>query len=448
MEFLLRFKPRLDQRDRQGRTALHLAAEWDDLDIARTILLLGGKIDSRDNRNMTPLEIAMKKKHTKIIQELLKHNVCTERITAKEWRDAYGKQKEDIFRVFEAPGGEKSIDFPQAIPSLQELSQTFSDGQSHLYVANTSKWPKMFFMTLPEETPVINKLQVAEKIDADILDISMSVQLVVNRDIDRQLSSLNDNNVSRIMWRAIRPMNPRSPWTSIIYFSTLSHGWIPDDGTGLFYQFLTHIKAQWVKLCEIFEETLSDKRLAQFRSKGKGSKITDSLAKDAQTLANLRIDLAGLTSDAEKFMNRYCEHFNANNTPQALQQLIKDDLEIGIKKRLDDLDQTVRDLLQIEFAWITIHETRLSTKLGQNVMLLTYVSIFYLPLGFCAALWAIPNITDGNTRTPFIITAALVSLVTLLITFNMDKIAQGYQYCVKSHSEEEKRDRQQIICSV
>lgn len=87
-------------------------------------------------------------------------------------------------------------------------------------------------------------------------------------------------------------------------------------------------------------------------------------------------------------------------------------------------------------------------------MLLTYVSIFYLPLGFCAvsypisttvlckieqlliefsqALWAIPNITDNNTRTPFIVTATMVSVVTLLVTFNMEKIAsiiqQGYQY--------------------
>lgn len=93
----------------------------------------------------------------------------------------------------------------------------------------------------------------------------------------------------------------------------------------------------------------------------------------------------------------------------------------------------------------------MSTKLGQNVMLLTYVSIFYLPLGFCAvsyslsamklahvltvfsqALWAIPNITDNGTRTPFIVTATMVSVVSLLVTFNMEKIAtiiqRGYQY--------------------
>lgn len=81
--------------------------------------------------------------------------------------------------------------------------------------------------------------------------------------------------------------------------------------------------------------------------------------------------------------------------------------------------------------------------MGENVKLLTYVSIFYLPLAFCAvrisrtpssllptrtatdqksifqSLWAIPNITDMETRTPFIVTAILVGFVTYGIVFNM-----------------------------
>lgn len=83
---------------------------------------------------------------------------------------------------------------------------------------------------------------------------------------------------------------------------------------------------------------------------------------------------------------------------------------------------------------------------------LTYVSIFYLPLAFCAvgnltyiaqgrvadgfqSLWAIPNITDKATRAPFIVTAILVGLVTYSFVFNMsfmsDKIYNFY------HSKQE-----------
>ncbi|KAJ3484562.1 hypothetical protein NLG97_g7021 [Lecanicillium saksenae] len=68
-------------------------------------------------------------------------------------------------------------------------------------------------------------------------------------------------------------------------------------------------------------------------------------------------------------------------------------------------------------------ESRSSTRLGMNVQLLTYVSIFYLPLAFCAALWAIPNIDERGTRTPFIVTAILVGAVTYAIVFNLENMA-------------------------
>lgn len=41
-------------------------------------------------------------------------------------------------------------------------------------------------------------------------------------------------------------------------------------------------------------------------------------------------------------------------------------------------------LYQKLFNASAVVESRLSTRLGQNVKLLTYVSIFYLPLAFCA----------------------------------------------------------------
>ncbi|PQE18870.1 ankyrin repeat-containing protein [Rutstroemia sp. NJR-2017a BBW] len=59
-------------------------------------------------------------------------------------------------------------------------------------------------------------------------------------------------------------------------------------------------------------------------------------------------------------------------------------------------------------------ESRASTRLGDNVKLLTYISIFYLPLTFCAALRAIPNITDSSTKNPFMTNAVIVGCVTQL----------------------------------
>ncbi|TGO46851.1 hypothetical protein BOTNAR_0561g00070 [Botryotinia narcissicola] len=69
-------------------------------------------------------------------------------------------------------------------------------------------------------------------------------------------------------------------------------------------------------------------------------------------------------------------------------------------------------------------ESRASTRLGENVKFLTYVSIFYLSLAFCAELWAIPNIQESFTKVPFIITACIVGAITYAIVLNMDFISQ------------------------
>jgi Mg2+ and Co2+ transporter CorA len=42
---------------------------------------------------------------------------------------------------------------------------------------------------------------------------------------------------------------------------------------------------------------------------------------------------------------------------------------------------------------LTVIESRAATRLGENVKLLTFISIFYLPLAFCAGLWSINNVT-------------------------------------------------------
>ncbi|CCC12547.1 hypothetical protein SMACR_06955 [Sordaria macrospora] len=84
--------------------------------------------------------------------------------------------------------------------------------------------------------------------------------------------------------------------------------------------------------------------------------------------------------------------------------------------------QTLRDGL---FNASALIESRSSTRLGQNVQLLTYISIFYLPLGFCVAPWAVPNINDNKTRIPFITTTSLVCLITFTVVFNLNNIANA-----------------------
>ncbi|TGO08518.1 hypothetical protein BTUL_0205g00200 [Botrytis tulipae] len=93
-------------------------------------------------------------------------------------------------------------------------------------------------------------------------------------------------------------------------------------------------------------------------------------------------------------------------------------------KHQQETAQAFRDGL---FNASALMESRASTRLGENVKLLTYVSIFYLPLAFCAALWAIPNITSSGTRSPFILTTILVGFVTYMIVFNLGNVVKQWK---------------------
>jgi hypothetical protein len=83
----------------------------------------------------------------------------------------------------------------------------------------------------------------------------------------------------------------------------------------------------------------------------------------------------------------------------------------------------------------SVSESRASTRLGETVKLLTYVTIFYLPLAFCTVrksldnesfklanedcktLWAVPNNFGGMHVFAIVIT--LVSLATYFVVFNL-----------------------------
>ncbi|KAL9116881.1 MAG: hypothetical protein Q9187_006590, partial [Circinaria calcarea] len=66
-------------------------------------------------------------------------------------------------------------------------------------------------------------------------------------------------------------------------------------------------------------------------------------------------------------------------------------------------------------------ESRAASELGRNVKLLTYVSIFYLPLSFCASLW---STTDAFNLTNLAIAMPSVALATYIVVFNIERLVR------------------------
>ncbi|KAF7507827.1 hypothetical protein GJ744_009991 [Endocarpon pusillum] len=91
-------------------------------------------------------------------------------------------------------------------------------------------------------------------------------------------------------------------------------------------------------------------------------------------------------------------------------------------RRKLDSTKALRDAL---FNASAVIESRASTRLGENVKILTFVSIFFLPLAFCTSLW---SINDKFSSTSFIIVIVIVALTTYAMVFNVNSLVHTFRF--------------------
>ncbi|PMD50854.1 uncharacterized protein K444DRAFT_576582 [Hyaloscypha bicolor E] len=118
------------------------------------------------------------------------------------------------------------------------------------------------------------------------------------------------------------------------------------------------------------------------------------------------------------------------------------DLE-NIKKEFNEQRTKAIALRDGLFSASAVMESRASTRLGENVKLLTYVSIFYLPLAFCTSIWSTTD-TFGYHNLAY--TMVAVGLLTYLIVFNLNLLVSfskssysSFKKCILSSMQADSR---------
>ncbi|KAH6677159.1 hypothetical protein B0J14DRAFT_651052 [Halenospora varia] len=90
----------------------------------------------------------------------------------------------------------------------------------------------------------------------------------------------------------------------------------------------------------------------------------------------------------------------------------------GAAKSFTIMRERARTLRDGIFALTSVKEARESRILGENVKLLTYVTVFYLPLAFCTSMWAVNNMFGTGTRG-FAMITTIVATVTYVVVFRL-----------------------------
>ncbi|KAL3424267.1 hypothetical protein PVAG01_03548 [Phlyctema vagabunda] len=113
--------------------------------------------------------------------------------------------------------------------------------------------------------------------------------------------------------------------------------------------------------------------------------------------------------------------------------------EAELKEQLDQLQHIKEDFKKLRneaialrdglFSASAVMESRASTRLGENIRLLTYVSIFFLPLSFCMSLWSIND--DVFSLQSLSIVATTVSLATYIAVFNVNRLSATGAYVLE-----------------
>ncbi|KAL9000472.1 MAG: hypothetical protein Q9188_005672 [Gyalolechia gomerana] len=125
---------------------------------------------------------------------------------------------------------------------------------------------------------------------------------------------------------------------------------------------------------------------------------------------------------------------------------ISPDERRSIQKMVSNIERTIQKFGHIErkfagqraksvalrdglFAASSVRESKISSRLAEssarlaeNIKLLTYVSIFYLPLTFCVSIW---STSDTLGYSAMAVTTVTVGLVTYLVVLNLNRLAAG-----------------------
>ncbi|CAN9362528.1 unnamed protein product [Alternaria alternata] len=420
----------VDTRDNLGRSALHIATILGHFEIAKSLVSFGASVDSKDGRGNTALRLAIQRRRCDFIDMLLENCADTTGVRTNEWLDVYGRKIPDAVHLEEEPSGRKTIRFIDAavIPdTIRQMNNAPKAECRLILLANELPWKNG--QLNPFIAPIRpNMLETSVSSPSTSGKVRFSVATWFPAGFDKATGNhfkVPDRATCRITWStsSTTNVNDGSGRGPPDCFSMLPSGNIPKNGLDFFAQFLSHLRDVWLETCDLAEQHLVECRISQLEERGSNRELILRLAQNARTWADLRKILKEQTKTAQHFASNYSSRYNGNQGSDEVDMLLSD-FTTTIGGRLDGLDQTVRDLLQLEFAWVSINDVHRSISIATSTKRLSWITFIFLPAMFTSSLFGMNvNILKDNPDWRWFFLAGSICLVSTICAWLI------FKYC-------------------
>ncbi|KAF7617896.1 ankyrin repeat-containing domain protein [Aspergillus flavus] len=225
----------------------------------------------------------------------------------------------------------------------------------------------------------------------------------------REDSSGEHYRIRTIEWSVLE-----APPKTIHYFSNLPFGWTPQSDLELIELFMQTWKDDWMCFCRDERRNLGHLRSYQLTAAGKDDFLIDAIAGNMQKWTQMQWMLEDQLNQAREFVAQYQTFTESRQLSEYMGKIITA-FEHDVSSQIDKMEQGIRDLLQVEFAWVSINEAHRSTSLAASMKRLSWITFIFLPLMFASSLLGmnVDVLQDNPSWYWFLLIGGSLTLITV-----------------------------------
>ncbi|CAG7939810.1 unnamed protein product [Penicillium salamii] len=358
----------LNQPDSNGRTPLHLACLYEDEEVVLTLVRKADQ-NSKDHNAKIPLQYALAARNMKIVNLLLDaRGAEISSISSQEWFNLRAERPSwvQITKRMQREGFDlELIDNPQCdwLPRARE---------SRLCLCRTGSTWSRFPLHFGIHDIMMDHNTYLKHSHSEFGHRSFT-HICVNFPIEEEEESARVRCPWGIAWISSKTTEGLADG----FISTLPSACIPQNPADFVGQFLTCLYHEWKNFCTDASKRVEELRGDQVRKKGRSFNLVNRLAKNSQSRARLRQCLQSHVEQLRDMVN-IDPSFNLEQKSRILAAI--DDLAQVVTTKLDHLEQAIRELLQIELAWVSTNESASFKRLS-------WITFVFLPLMFVSSLF-------------------------------------------------------------